>query len=128
MPFNSIKEINRSCDNNGIRTHNHLVGKQTLNHLAKLTIWLSYVVSTYLYVAFDCMLLSCHVHVSKWIYELSGRGFESRCCHLNFKYRACFEQGVPWHLGNQRTVCSILFIFDKGPAKLKILDLLDELM
>ena len=28
-------------------------------------------------------------------YELSGRGFESRCCHLNFKYRACFEQAVP---------------------------------
>ena len=28
-------------------------------------------------------------------YELSVRGFESRCCHLNFKYRACFEQAVP---------------------------------
>ena len=24
------------CDCNGIRTHNHLIGKQTLNRLAKL--------------------------------------------------------------------------------------------
>ena len=30
-----------SCDSNGIRTHNHLVCKQTLNHLAKLAyFWL----------------------------------------------------------------------------------------
>ena len=39
-------------DSNGIWTHNHLVPKQTLNHLAKLSKWLSYVVSTYLYGAF----------------------------------------------------------------------------
>ena len=32
--------------------------------------------------------------------ELSGCGFESRCSHLNFRFRACFEQGVPWHSGN----------------------------
>ena len=31
-----------------------------------------------------------------FVYELSGRGFESRCCHLNFRYGACLEQGVPW--------------------------------
>ena len=51
-------------DSNEIRTHNHLVRKRTLNHLAKLAKWLSCVVSTYLYCAFDCMLLSCHVRVS----------------------------------------------------------------
>ena len=44
-------------DSNEIRIHNHLVRKQTRNHLAKLTKWLSCVVSTYLYGAFDCMLL-----------------------------------------------------------------------
>ena len=27
---------------------------------------------------------------------------KSRCRHLNFKYRSCFEQGVPWHSGNYR--------------------------
>ena len=33
-------------------------------------------------------------------YKLSGCGFESCCCHLNVNYRACFEQGIPWHSGN----------------------------
>ena len=28
-------------------------------------------------------------------------GIESRCCHLNFTYCTCFEQGVPWHSGNK---------------------------
>ena len=30
-----------------------------------------------------------------FVYELSGCGFESSCSHLNFRFRACFEQGVP---------------------------------
>ena len=55
-------------DSDGIRTHNHLVHKRTLNCLAKLAKWLSCVVSTYLYGAFDCMLSSCHMKVSEWIY------------------------------------------------------------
>ena len=59
-------------EGNGIRTHNHLVRKRTLNHLAKLAKWLSCVVSNYLYGAFDCMLLSRHVHVSEWIYTLAA--------------------------------------------------------
>ena len=61
-------------DSNGIRTHNHLVRKRTLNHSTKLA--------------------------RLFVYELSGCWFESRCCHLNFRYRTCFEQEVPWHLGN----------------------------
>ena len=52
-------------DSNGIRTHNHLVRKRILNHLAKLAKCLRCVVSTYLYGAFDCMSLSCHVRVSE---------------------------------------------------------------
>ena len=43
----------------GIRTHNHLVGKQTLNHLDQL--WVNGWVS---------------------VYELSGCGFQSGCSHL----------------------------------------------
>ena len=54
-------------DSNLIRTHNHLVCKPTLNHLAKLAKWLSCVVSTYLCDASDCMLLSCLIRVSEWI-------------------------------------------------------------
>ena len=65
--------------------------KRTLNRIAKLAKWLSCVVSTYLYGAFDRMFLSC---LNGWlfIYELSGCGFESRCTHLNFRYRACFKE------------------------------------
>ena len=37
-----------------------------------------------------------------FVYELSGRGLKSHWRHLNFKYRSCFEQGVPWHSGNYR--------------------------
>ena len=37
-----------------------------------------------------------------FVYELSGCGFESSCSHLNFRFRACFKQGVPWHSGNYR--------------------------
>ena len=35
-----------------------------------------------------------------FVYKLSGSGFESSCSHLNFRFHACFEQGVPWHSGN----------------------------
>ena len=34
---------------------------------------------------------------TKWLYV---RGFECSCSHLKFRFRACFEQGVPWHTGN----------------------------
>ena len=52
---NCSYNINIFSDCNWIRTHNHLVHKRTLNHLAKLAKWLSCVVSTYLYGAFDCI-------------------------------------------------------------------------
>ena len=55
---------------NQTRTQNHLVRKRTLNHLAKLAKWWSYVLSTYLYGAFDSMFLSCHVRFSEWIHTL----------------------------------------------------------
>ena len=89
----------------------------------KLAKWLGCVLSTYLYGAFDCMFLSFHVRVSgttqfvNWarirnhlvwpngwvfVYKLSESKFKSSCSHLNFKFRACFEQGVPSHSGNYR--------------------------
>ena len=43
------------------------------------------------------------VQSAKWlmfVYELSGSGLESSCSQLNFRFRACFVQGVPWHSGN----------------------------
>ena len=59
-------------DSKRIRTHNHLVQKRT-------PVWLN---------------------VWVFAYELSGRGFESRFCHLNVRRHACFKQGAPWHSGN----------------------------
>ena len=47
-------------DCNGIRSHNHLVRKRTLNHLAKLTNWLNGGV---------------------FVYELNGCGFKFRYSH-----------------------------------------------
>ena len=35
-----------------------------------------------------------------FVYELSGSGFNSICSHLSFRFRACFEKGVPWHSDN----------------------------
>ena len=49
------------------RSHSHLARKLTLNNLSKLANWYSCVVSTYLYGAFDCIFLSCHVLISEWI-------------------------------------------------------------
>ena len=54
-------------DCNWTRTQNHLVCKRTHNHLTKLTKLLSCVLSIYLHGPFDCMFLSCHVQIWKWI-------------------------------------------------------------
>ena len=48
-------------DSKSTQTHNHLVHKQTFKHVPKLVKWFSCVVSTCAYVAFDWMLLWCHV-------------------------------------------------------------------
>ena len=43
------------------------------------------------------------VSLNGWVFvlELSGCGFESRCCHLNFRYGSCFKEGVSWHSGKR---------------------------
>ena len=64
-------------DCNWAWTHNQLVCKRTLSHLAKLASlakWVS--------VRLRTKLL--------WVRVQSS--------HLNFRFRACFEQGVPWQL------------------------------
>ena len=57
-----------------------------------------------------------------WVftYKLSGCGFKSPCSHLNFRYHACFEQGVSWHCGftvicarDMITTCSQIHCIDK---------------
>ena len=66
----SRRKICKLRDSNWSRSQNHLVFKRTLKHLTKLAKWLSCVLSTYMYGAFDCMFLSCHVRISEWIHTL----------------------------------------------------------
>ena len=46
--------------------------------------------------------ISWPVWLNGWVfvYKLNGFGFESSWSHLNFRFSAGFEQGVPWHSGN----------------------------
>ena len=37
-----------------------------------------------------------------FVYELSDCGFASIWSDLNFRFRVCFEQGLPWHSNNYR--------------------------
>ena len=49
----------------------------------------------------NSIIWSVWLNVKVFVYESNGCGFESRCYHLkNFRYCACFEQGVPWHSNN----------------------------
>ena len=78
-------------DCNWAQTHNNLVRKRRLNHLAKLAKWLSCVVSTYLYGEFNCMFLSCHVRIAEWIHALYLSECQGTTCskqeeNLKFKW------------------------------------------
>ena len=57
----------------------------------------------------DCKWTRTHYHLVHkrtlnhlWGKCLSGCGFKFSCSHLNFRFGACFEQGVTWHSGNYR--------------------------
>ena len=60
---NSLFDTQSLSDCNRTQTHNHLDGKWKLNHLVKLTKWLSCLVSTYLYGAFIGIFLQSHLTV-----------------------------------------------------------------
>ena len=50
-------KIQSSSESNGTQTQKHIVRKRTVNYLAKLGKWLSCIVNTYLYCAFECIFL-----------------------------------------------------------------------
>ena len=73
------------------------------NHLAKLVKWLSCVVSTYLYGAFDCILLSCHICLSEWICtlqlpECQGTSCLKQAWYLKFKWQQQVPNSKPFSL------------------------------
>ena len=78
-----LNKHKRSCDCNGIRTHTWHNKDMQLNA--------------------SCRQVKISTVLFNHLASLpSGFGFESRCSHLNFRYRSCFEQGVPWHSSNYR--------------------------
>ena len=87
------RKVIQVSDSNEIWTHNRLICKRILKHLLKLAKWLSCVVSSYLYGAFDCMLLSCHVWVfqrKSTLYSLSecqGTPCSKQTPYLKFKWQ-----------------------------------------
>ena len=68
------------------RTHNHLICKRTLNNLAKFVKRLRSFVNTYLYGAFACMFLLCHVRISEWIHTLYLSEYQGTPCSLQARY------------------------------------------
>ena len=90
-------------DCNETWTHNHLVRKRTLNHLAKLAKWLSSVVNTYLYGAFDCMF-----------YHALGT-FQSEstlysCLSLNVKELLAWNRRKIWSFNSRFTLKCKIFL------------------
>ena len=55
-----------------------------------------------MYTQFNSIISSVWLNCWVFVNELSGCGFETRYIHLNFRYRACFEFGPPWHSGKYR--------------------------
>ena len=67
------------------------LSEQSLNHITKLATCLCCVVSTYLYSAFDGILLSCHIRVLEWICTLQlpecwGTSGLKQALYLKFKW------------------------------------------
>ena len=118
----SRHEIWSLSEYNWTRTQNHLVCKQTLNHLAKLTKWLSCVLSTYLYGAFDCMFLSCHVRVSEWTHtlqlpECQGTPCSKQVRNPKFKWLQQDSKNM-WHVYDMTRTYSQMHRTDKYSKQL----------
>ena len=60
--------------------------------------------------------------LNRWmlIFELSGCGFQSCYGPLNFRYRACSEEGVPLHSGNYRVHIQSKSICDMIKTRLNL--------
>ena len=52
------------------------------------------------YSEHDSLIWSVSSNGSLFVYELCDSEFESSCSHFNFRFCACFKQGVSWHSGN----------------------------
>ena len=64
------------------------------------TIFMVHLAVCFYHVTYMFHLTNLAKCLSVHLRGLSGFGFKSCCCHLHFRYYACFEQGVVWHSGN----------------------------
>ena len=79
----------------------------TLKLVRDMTMTYSRMQHTDKYSQLSSIIWSVWLNGLVFVYKLSGCGFESRCCHLNFRYGTCFEQGVLWHSGKLWSVDSL---------------------
>ena len=96
----SRREIWRWSDCNWIRTHNHLVHKRTLNHFSQAGQMIELCCE---YLSVRCIWLYVFI-MSRTRFRVNPHSivaWMSRNSLLE-AFRACFEQGVPWHSGNYR--------------------------
>ena len=105
----SKREIWSLSDRIWTRTHNHFLDIWatiecgfTLKRVRDMTRTYSQMHRTDKYSQHSSIIWPIWLNGWVFVYELSGCGFESRCSHLNFRFRACFEQGVPWHSGKYK--------------------------
>ena len=111
------REIWNLSDWNWTRTPALLVRKRTLNYLAKLAKWLSCVLSTYLYRAFDCMFFSRHAGVSEWIHTLQSPECQETPCSKqarNMKFKATIECGFTLRRVRDKKIQSNVFIMSRN--------------
>ena len=86
-------------DCNGIRTHNHLVLKRTLNHLAKLAKWLSCVVTnvTACIYCFDLLILTySDFTFDNDNFDLRKRSVLNEYCNLEMYALLFFCFNISW--------------------------------
>ena len=93
---------------NWTRTQNHLVHKGTYNYKvwihSEKRAWhdknIQSNAPTDKYSQHSSIIWRVWLNGWVFVYSLNGCRFESNFSHLNFRFHACFEQGVPWHSGN----------------------------
>ena len=91
-----LKQYIRSFSGcNGIKTHDHLFCKETLNHLAERSKYLTWIVSTSLNGAFKGMFY----HIA------------TLCCCLNLKERLAQSRCYIWHLSECNVIRTQIHLF-----------------
>ena len=103
------REIRSLSDCNWIRAHNHLICKWTLNNYGCSYSFIFYVLATISpnkpndWAMLWGLIFTVHLIFLSYIsYCCYSSYCSSICICLNFRFRVCFWQRVPWHSGNYR--------------------------